>query len=530
MAPMSPVFARIALLCTFASAITLVNGCSSASDNGTRHTLVDSRDTYDPRSLDPAHATDVPSGRSVSYVFDGLTRFSPKGEVEPGLAKSWEVSADGLRYTFHLRSGVRFHNGEPFTANHVRNSFQRLLNPATRAGTVWPLFPIKGARAFAEGGATAPAIEAPDDSTVVITLEAPLAVFPKLLAMPAALVVPDSIGSDFSEHPIGTGPWKLVEWKHDDYLKFARNEAYFDGAPEFDTLVARIIPEPSTSVAEFESGTVDVLYVPEDQTRSWEDSESKRALTVSAPALRLWYVGINNTRGPLKDLRVRQAIAHAIDIPLLLSQLLAGRGTVAAGVIPPSLEGHDSSRKPLAFDTLASRRLLAEAGYPNGVDLELWSSQTAPWPRLAQTLQAFLASANIRIKLVQRDASASRAAARAGKADLVVKDWYADYPDAENFLYPLLHSANKGAGGNVSFFANAEFDRIVDEARREADLSVRASLYKSADSLAFEQVGLIPLFFYNEVYAIQPWVHGFQVPVIFNAQRFTSVTLGTQKN
>lgn len=505
----------------------VVQGCRRADDRSTtRHTLVDSRDWYDPRSLDPAKATDVPSGRAVAYLFDGLTRFTPAGEVEPALARSWDVSPDGMRYTFHLRDSVQFHDGTLLRARHVSQSFQRLLRPATQAGTTWPLFPIAGARAMAAGKEVELGVDTPDDTTVVITLEQPLAIFPKLLAMPAAAILPDHVGVDFSEKPIGTGPWKLVQWKHDDYLKFARNTAYYSGAPAFDTLLARIIPEPSTAVAEFEAGSVDILYIPEEQTKSWENTDERRANLVSAPALRLWYIGVNTTRGPLKDVRVRQALAHAIDAPTLLAQLLAGRGSVAAGVIPPSLDGFDGARKPFAYDTLAARRLLTEAGYPNGIDLELWSSQTSPWPRLAQTLQAYLGAANIRLKLVQRDASAMRAAARAGQTDLVVKDWYADYPDAENFLYPLLHTANKGAGGNVSFFSNPTFDRLVDEARREADGQRRTALYRSADSLAYNEMGLVPLFFYNEMYAVQPWVKGFEVPVIFNGQRWTRVSLG----
>ena len=120
-----------------------------------------------------------------------------------------------------------------------------------------------------------------------------------------------------------------------------------------------------------------------------------------------------------------------------------------------------------------------------------------------------------------------RAAARAGQTDLVLKDWYADYPDAENFLYPLLHSATRGAGGNVSFFSNSTFDQLVDASRREPDAMKRSALYRQADSLAYANVGLMPLFFYNELYAIQPWVQGFEVPVIFNGQRWTSVRLGT---
>jgi peptide/nickel transport system substrate-binding protein/oligopeptide transport system substrate-binding protein len=280
----------------------------------------------------------------------------------------------------------------------------------------------------------------------------------------------------------------------------------------------------------FEAGTVDILYVPEDQTRDWEETDTKKATLVSAPALRLWYMGVNVTRGPLKDVRVRQAIAHAIDVPTLLAQLLAGRGTIAAGVIPPTLEGFDKRRQPYAYDTLAARKLLADAGYTTGIDLELWSSQTAPMPRLAQAIQAYLATVGIRIKLVQRDASSMRAAARAGQTDLVVKDWYADYPDAENFLYPLLHTANRGAGGNVSFFSDTTFDRLVDLSRRESDAAKRAVLYAAADSVGYAQVGMVPLFFYNEVYAVQPWIRGFEVPVIFNGQRWERVVMSGAKN
>ncbi len=508
--------------------VTLSAACRSAEPTADRHTLVDSRDWYDPRSLDPARSTDVPTGRAVAYLFDGLTRFTPDARVEPSLATRWDVSSDGLRYTFHLRQGVLFHDGKPFVARHVAQSFRRVLDPATKGGQVWPLYPIKGAHAFADGKSTALGIATPDDSTVIVTLEEPFSIFPKLLAMPVASIVPDSIGNDFSEHPIGTGPWRLVAWKHDDYLKFARNPMYFGGAATIDTLLARIIPEPSTAVAEFESGTVDILYVPEDQTRAWEETDSRQAKLTSAPALRLWYIGVNTTRGALKDVRVRQAIARAIDVPTLLKQLLAGRGRVAAGVIPPSLDGADTLRKILPYDSAAARKLLVDAGFAKGIDVELWCSQTAPFPRLAQSIQAYLAAANIRVKIVQRDASSMRAAARAGQTDLVLKDWYADYPDAENFLYPLLHSANRGAGGNVSFFSDATFDKLVDQSRKESDPTKRAALYRQADSVAYNSVGLMPLFFYNELYAIQPWVQGFEVPVIFNGQRWTKVRLGTR--
>jgi peptide/nickel transport system substrate-binding protein/oligopeptide transport system substrate-binding protein len=196
-------------------------------------------------------------------------------------------------------------------------------------------------------------------------------------------------------------------------------------------------------------------------------------------------VGINTTRGPLADVRVRQAINYAIDINTIIDRLVSGRGTRAAGVIPPSLSGYDSTRRPYAFDQAKARQLLAAAGYPNGINVELWTSTTPIYVRLAETMQAYLNAVGIRTKVIQRESAASRAAARKGETDMILKDWYADYPDAENFLYPLLFSANKGSGGNVSFYANPRYDSVVT--------------------------------------AVQPWLKGFEPPVIFNGQRWLDV-------
>ena len=495
-------------------------GPSGAPD---RRTMIDSRDNDDPRSLDPALSTDVPTGRAVAYVFDGLTRFTPDAQVEPALAERWDVSPDGLRYTFHLRKGVTFSDGTPLTAKDVVASWQRALDPATKGGRAEPLQPIRGARDFAAGKTkTVVGLSAPNDNTVVVQLEEPLGIFPKLLAMPVAAVVPPNMSRD---KPIGTGPWKLVEWKHDDYLLFARNETYWGGAPKAESLRARIIGEPSTSVAEFESGNVDVLLVPEGETQQWEEDESKRGMLMSTNALQLVYIGINTTRGPLRDTRVRQAINYAIDRPLIVKRLVSGRGRLASGVIPPSLGGADTNRAHYPFDPSRARQLLTEAGYPNGIDVELWVGGNPVYGRIAQTVQAYLTQAGIRTKLIQRESAAAREAARNGQTDMILKDWYADYPDAENFLYPLLHSANKGVGGNVSFFQHAEFDRIVTASRREPDEAKRNVLYRQADSLAYVEAPMVFLYFYNQLYAVQPWLKGFKPPVIFNGQRWLDVTI-----
>ena len=350
-----------------------------------------------------------------------------------------------------------------------------------------------------------------------------------MLAMPVASVVPDSVPANFGEHPIGTGPWKLVEWKHDDYLLFAKNPSYFGGAPKTDTLRARIIAEPSTAVAEYESGNVDVLQIPAAEAPDWMEDESRKPMLMSTPALELVYIGINTTRGPLVDARVRQAINYAIDIDRIIERLIGGRGTRAAGVVPPALGGYDSTRKPYPYDPAKAKQLLAAAGHPNGIDIELWTSTTPIYLRIAETVQAYLNAVGIRAKIVQRESAAARGAARKGQTDMILKDWYADYPDAEDFLYPLLHTANKGVGGNVSFYSNPRFDSIVTASRRELDETKRNALYKQADSIAFADAPMVFLYFYNELYAVQPWIKHFVPPVIFNGQRWMDVTISTPK-
>jgi ABC-type transport system substrate-binding protein len=503
----------------------LVMACGGGGGGADRRTLVDSRDNYDPRSLDPALSTDVPTGRAVGYLFDGLTRFTPDAQVVPALATSWETSADGLTYTFHLRRGVTFTDGTPFVARQVLSSWRRVLDPKVRGGRGWPLYPIRGAKEYADGKATSiDGLSAPNDSTVVAVLKEPFAIFPKLLAMPVASIAPENVPANFGERPVGTGPWRLVEWKHDDYLLFAPNERYWGGRPRADSLKARIIAEPSTAVAEFQSGTVDVLQIPQGEIADWQEDTERRKLLASTPSLQLVYVAINTTRGPLADVRVRQALNYAIDRRRIVRNLIANRGELAAGVIPSSLPGSEKARVGYQFDTTQARRLLREAGYPNGIDLELWTPTNPIYVRISETLQAYFKLSGIRVKLVQRESAAAREAARKGRADLFIKDWYADYPDAENFLYPLLHSANKGVGGNVSYYSNPQFDSLVTLARREPDEAKRVALYTQADQIAFRDAPMIFLWFYSELYAVQPWLRGFEPPVIFNGQPWTTVT------
>ncbi len=494
---------------------------AACSDTG-RHAGLTYYFTYDPRSLDPALSTDVPTGEVVTLLFDNLTQFTPDGGLEPGLASRWETDASGLGYTFHLRAGPTFHDGRPILAPEVRQALLRALDPAVKGGRPWPLYPIAGAQAYAAGTATDVAgIRVVDDSTIVFHLTEPLNIFPKLLAMPVAAIVPTPVPDGFDQHPVGSGPWRFVSWAHDDALVLARNEAYWGGAPATDTLRIRIIPEALTEAAEYESGRLSVVEIPYGETRRWEKQHG--AEVQRRPALRAVYVAINTTRGPLRDARVRQALNHAVDIRSILATVVQGRGVLAAGAIPPSLAGYDSTRAPYAFDARLARKLLADAGYGAGLKLTLWRTQRSDFARIAQAIQQDLAQVGVTVEIVERDAASARAAARKGEADLFLTDWWADYPDGENFTYPLFYSANQGTGGNLAFYADSALDRLILRARSTGSEVEKAALLRQVDQRVFDAAPWIFCWFPVDLWAMRPEVTGWEIPAIFTGQRWRTV-------
>ena len=475
--------------------------------------------SYDPRSLDPALSTDVPTGEVVSLLFDNLTQFDADAQLKPGLARSWDTDSSGRNYTFHLRQDAAFHDGRPIKAEQIRASLLRALAPGTSGGRSWPLYPIAGARAYAASQTKdVKGIVARDDSTLVITLEEPLNVFPKLLAMPVAAIVPTPVPPDFDQRPAGSGPWKFVSWSHDDAILLARNDAYWGGAPKADTLRIRIIPEPLTQAAEYEAGQLSVVEVPVGETRRWEQNHADELQ--HRPGLKDLYVAINTTRGPLRDVRVRRAMNHAVDVRTLLATVMSDRGVLAAGSVPPGILGYDSTRVPYGYDPAKAKQLLAEAGYPEGFSIKLWRTQRAELARLAQSIQQNLTEVGIRAEIVERDASSARAAVRNGEADLFLTDWWADYPDPENFNYPLFHSRNKGPGGNYAFLADAALDSMILRARATTDEAEKARLSRDVDVRVFELAPWIFLWFPVDVWARQPDVKGWRFPLVFTGQRW----------
>lgn len=477
----------------------------------------------DPRSLDPALSTDVPTGEAVTLLFDNLTQFDTEGRVVPGLATSWWPSPDGKVWTFRLRPGVVFSTGAPVDARAIQASFLRALRMRKEGGRVWPLLPIDGAAAVADSGAAAlRGLAIVDDSTLAFTLTEPLNIFPKLLAMPVAAIVPTPTPDDFGEAPVGSGPWTFVSWSHDDLLVFARNPRWWGPRLGADTLRVRIIPETFTQAAEYESGRLSVVEVPAGESERWEREHG--AELQRRAAIRAVYIAINTTRGPLADVRVRRALNHAVNIPAILARVAHGRGVLAAGTIPPGLDGYDSTRARYTYDPARAKALLAEAGHATGLTLQLWRSQRADFARIAQAVQADLERVGVKVEIMERDASTARATARKGDADLFLADWWADYPDGENFTFPLFHSGNAGTGGNYAFVKRPALDSLLVRARATPDSAEKARLLRDIDAQVFDLAPWLFCWFPTDVWAMRPEVRGWRYPAVFTGQRWTTVT------
>jgi ABC-type transport system substrate-binding protein len=219
---------------------------------------------------------------------------------------------------------------------------------------------------------------------------------------------------------------------------------------------------------------------------------------------------------------VRQALNLAVDVPTLLQTVMAGRGLRAHGVIPPGITGYDSARAPFPYDPDSARALLAAAGHATGLSLKLWRSQRPEYARIAQAVQQDLAAVGVQVEIVQRDASSARAAVRKGEADLFLTDWYADYPDPENFTYPLFHSKNAGTGGNYAFMNDPVIDSLTVRLRTTVDEAEKARLARETDARIAALAPWIFLWHPVDLWALNPRVEGWSIPAIFNGQRWQS--------
>lgn len=485
-----------------------------------------------PTTLDPALVTDVQGGGIAAKLFNGLVRYNEHLELVPDLARSWKLSRDQLTYVFHLRRDVTFSNGRTVTAKDVKYTFERVLTPATKAPLTWVLDRIAGARRMLDGKADdLSGVRVVDDHTLTIRLEKPFGPFLSLLAMTTAYVVPreevERLGRDFGTHPVGSGPYVLKEWKHGQSLVLRARSDYYEGGPNLKGLFYRIIPEDLTAVLEFETGRLDVLQIPASEYRRYTTDPLWRDHVYGRPGLNSYYLGLNCTRPPFNDIRVRHAVNYAIDRQRILDTVFERRGVLAAGPIPPGLWKDNVLPRKVqgyAYDPDRARKLIREAG-AEGETVKIYISNEPEVLDIIEVVQSYLVKAGLKVQITQLDWSAFKHAVNEGEPDAFWLSWWADYPDPENFLFPLFASASVGPGGNRTRCLDPELDRLIATAQRTMNERQRYRLYREAEDRVIRNAPWVFMWHRGDYYVVQPWVKGFKVYPIYSIDKRVDVTL-----
>jgi len=480
----------------------------------------------EPKSLDPIMSTDVTMGTKIALMYDNLVQFGMGTEIEPNIAHRWDISDDGKTYTFFLEDSFRFWNGRSIRAKDVKYSFERLLDPEAGSPQTWILTPIKGARERLKGEVNGVAgIKVLDSLTLRIDLEYPFAPFLGFLAMPAVGIVAregvEAAGDRFREQPLGSGPWIFEEWKRDHHVLFRRNPDYFHGAPKMEGVMIRTITEALTTSIEFEAGNLDVLLLPSSEYKYFLHSKQWASQILKLDDLAFYYVALNCERAPFNNVRIRQAAALAIDREKIIHRILHDAGTQAVGAIPPGLPGYDPEKAPIPFDPDSARRILIEEGYPDGCEFELWVDQSSAVTQTLEAVQAYLNDVGFKCRLITNDWNMMRDAMRKGKTDAYWGNWWADYADAENFLAPLFHSKNAARRNR---YHNPEVDALIEDLQRSMDEDRRTELARRADSILAAEVPYVFMWYPTSYTAVQEWVKGYDIPLVFFAGRHLNVT------
>jgi peptide/nickel transport system substrate-binding protein len=457
----------------------------------------------DSVGLDPHLSVAFASSNYFEHVYSGLLRFNAKMELEGELAASWEVP-DPRTYVFKLRKGVKFHNGRELTAADVKYSIDRIRDPQN--GSV-----LRSVYAAVER------VETPDPSTVMLKLSNPNAALLGMLATRASYVVPKE---EVEKHgtlqkvAVGTGPFKLVEHVAGSHTRFVRHDQYFEsGLPYLDGFTIQVIKDESSRLAALRKGTVDVTWIKATEVEELARKE-KGIVSADTPEARHLYVWLNTRQVPFNNVKLRQAVAAALNRQEIIDTVLLGRGKLTAALPPATVPFVLSPAETAALpfykqDIALAKKLMAEGGQPNGFEFTLKTSSHSPdYVPAAQVMQRQLAQAGIKAKIEQVEWGALLNLARTGgdfHAVAFARIWY---PDPEGYTYDTLHS--KGSF-NVGGYSNPASDRMLEEQRATVDVGKRVAIWKDLQRLWAQEAPILwPYAMRTRFNAWRPHVKGFQ--------------------
>ncbi|MBT3616968.1 MAG: peptide ABC transporter substrate-binding protein [Verrucomicrobia bacterium] len=470
----------------------------------------------DPESLDPAIITSQADGRIVSALFEGLTRFNAiTAQAEPALAKRWDISGDGIVYTFHLRDGLQWSTGEPITARDVVYSWRRAVDPATASDYAGMLFYVKNAESI-NAGKTADlsqlGVQAIDAKTVRVVLTAPTPFFLELCAFWTLAVVPEKAISRHGDQwclrqPLSvSGSHTLEFWHVRDRVRLRNNPLYWDASNTRNNVVDLLpVESPATAINLFEAGQADVIWDKSLVPTELLDALSQRPEFHKFDYLGSYFVRFNTTKKPLDDPRVRKAMALAIDKARVVAKYTKGGERPAEHFVPPGT-GNYTSPSGLAHDLDLAKRLLAEAGFPGGesfpTDLEYLFNSSPLNKNIAVELQRmWRETLGIQVKLRQAEHKVYLAAQSALDYHVTRSSWIGDYNDPNTFL-DMFMTQN---GNNRTGWSSADYDRLIRLANATTDPAKRNELFRQAETILIaDELPILPIFFYVGINIYNP--------------------------
>lgn len=439
-------------------------------------------------------------------------------KIVPSLAESWDISDDGLEYTFHLRQGVKFHNGNDFTAEDVAYTFHRMLTVEGGVNTEF-IDQIKGADELLAGETdTLEGVEVVDDYTIKVTLKEPFAGFLASISSPGVSIydseATEAAGDQFGMDPavtVGTGPFEFSSWSFNNQLVLTRNEDYWKGASGLPGVVIKIIPDTETQSMMFESGELDILdldYAADSVDRFTETYPDQ---IVQGPRVGIVYFTMNFNKEPFQDVRVRKAVQMSIDRQAILDALYGGRGQVEQGIFPHGLIGFNPDQEEIKYDPEAAKALLAEAGYADGFDMEIAADSSASdtMTMALEIVSDQLAEVGIRAEIKNYDESTWLETRKSGELGSFMSTWSADYNDPDNFIYTFFGNEEKTRIRSINYPDTEVMERVA-KARTIVNEDERLAEYKALEEkLIHEDAAWVPMFSRLHLFAVSKRVQGF---------------------
>ena len=502
---------KFKLLTVLLASALVVSACSSSSDDaGGSGGAITVAYQNDIATLDPAIGYDWQNWSIIKSLFSRLLDYEPgTTNLVPDLATEMpKISADGKTFEFTVRDDVKFHNGRLLVAEDIKYSIERAVNPKTQSPGAGFFASIDGFDAASAGKSTdISGITVNSPTSITFKLSRPDATFLHVMAINFASVVPkedaEKFGPDFGKNPVGSGAFKFTSWALGQKLTLDKNTDYYvKGQPKLDQINFEVGVDPTVALQRLKNNEVDVLgdSIPAANYIAEKENSDNEGLIIEGGQLQTGYVTLNVKIKPLNNVKVRQAVNHAIDKDRIV-QILNGRADAANQPLPPSMPGYDTGYKGFAYDVAKAKALLAEAGLANGFSTELWTSNTDPNPRIAQSIQEDLAKVGIKASIKSLAQANVIEAGGSGKAPMVWSGgmaWIADFPDPSNFWGPILGCGGAVPGGwNWSQYCNKTLDAEAVKADAMTDpakADERQKLWGSVFTRAMDEAPWVPIF------------------------------------